>query len=232
MMFRWGPEAAWFGLAGILSACAAEHSNTDAAVDESATRSDAAAMNGDFRDADAGKPASDASASSCPPGPTAPLGLACQSNAGGTICRYGYDPPECGGRSVVCAAGTWQEESHSDPRPPCPTLPPSDQPCRWRDVPGQAKIVAIEAAVQDQNCKVEQKRVSFTFTPTDSAEPPSSHTLSIIGARNVPATCLAAEGLTLGAVLQGTRKTGVVGGCSSYVDFGRSFASCVDACGP
>lgn len=69
-----------------------------------------------------GSSAGDASADtsnapSCPAGPQAPLGDACTT--GGLTCRYGYQPIECGGRTVICRDGTWQELEHSDPQPTC-----------------------------------------------------------------------------------------------------------------
>ena len=53
----------------------------------------------------------------CPAGPQAPLDLPCDQE--GLQCAYGYDPPECGGRTVICQGGVWIEESHSDPQPSC-----------------------------------------------------------------------------------------------------------------
>lgn len=53
----------------------------------------------------------------CPPGPMAPLGVACSSP--GQLCPYGYNPIECGGRTVVCKDGRWAEESHRDPQAAC-----------------------------------------------------------------------------------------------------------------
>jgi hypothetical protein len=53
----------------------------------------------------------------CPAGPQAPLDLPCDQE--GLQCAYGYDPPECGGRTVICEGGVWIEESHSDPQPSC-----------------------------------------------------------------------------------------------------------------
>lgn len=53
----------------------------------------------------------------CPTGPEAPLGTACTTP--GLECEYGYDPVECGGRTVACSSGTWVEVAHSDPQPTC-----------------------------------------------------------------------------------------------------------------
>lgn len=53
----------------------------------------------------------------CPAGPEAPLGTDCTSS--GLECKYGYDPIECGGRTVVCTAGKWTEKEHTDPQPSC-----------------------------------------------------------------------------------------------------------------
>ena len=53
----------------------------------------------------------------CPAGPQSPLDLPCEQE--GLQCAYGYDPPECGGRTVICQGGVWIEESHSDPQPSC-----------------------------------------------------------------------------------------------------------------
>lgn len=53
----------------------------------------------------------------CPEGPEAPLGLACDEP--GLRCAYGYDPPECGGRTVECVDGTFVEFEHTDPQPGC-----------------------------------------------------------------------------------------------------------------
>lgn len=36
----------------------------------------------------------------------------------GVSCRYGYDVPECGGRTQSCRAGRW-EEVHTDPGAAC-----------------------------------------------------------------------------------------------------------------
>ncbi len=53
----------------------------------------------------------------CPAGPEAPLGTDCTSN--GLECKYGYEPIECGGRTVVCTDGKWVEKEHTDPQPAC-----------------------------------------------------------------------------------------------------------------
>lgn len=53
----------------------------------------------------------------CPAGPEAPLGVACETT--GLRCAYGYDPIECGGRTVICQDGSFVEESHTDPQPGC-----------------------------------------------------------------------------------------------------------------
>lgn len=53
----------------------------------------------------------------CPEGPEAPLGVACETEGWG--CAYGYDPIECGGRTVICRDGRFVEESHTDPQPGC-----------------------------------------------------------------------------------------------------------------
>ncbi len=68
---------------------------------------------------DAGDAGSDDSSATaeCPAGPEAPLDLPCEQE--GLQCAYGYDPPECGGRTVICQGGVWIEESHSDPQPAC-----------------------------------------------------------------------------------------------------------------
>jgi hypothetical protein len=61
---------------------------------------------------------SDSSATAeCPAGPEAPLDLPCEQE--GLQCAYGYEPPECGGRTVICQGGVWIEESQSDPQPAC-----------------------------------------------------------------------------------------------------------------
>jgi hypothetical protein len=56
-------------------------------------------------------------AGACPPGPVAPLGVVCSTP--NQTCAYGYDPIVCGGRTVICQGGTWEEQSHSDPQPGC-----------------------------------------------------------------------------------------------------------------
>ncbi|HET6284522.1 MAG TPA: hypothetical protein VFH73_26435 [Polyangia bacterium] len=53
----------------------------------------------------------------CPAGPMAPLGVAC--SLPGQVCEYGYNPPECGGRTVFCKNGSWAEQSHRDPQASC-----------------------------------------------------------------------------------------------------------------
>lgn len=42
------------------------------------------------------------------------LGSSCTAPAS-ISCAYGYAPIECGGRTVKCASGTWQEVVHSEP---------------------------------------------------------------------------------------------------------------------
>lgn len=38
--------------------------------------------------------------------------------ANGLVCTYGYSRPECGGRTLTCAANVWSE-MHTDPTPSC-----------------------------------------------------------------------------------------------------------------
>ncbi len=59
----------------------------------------------------------DTASSTCPTGPTAPLDEACSNE--GLVCAYGYDPPECGGITVVCEDGVWTEREHTDPEASC-----------------------------------------------------------------------------------------------------------------
>lgn len=60
----------------------------------------------------------------CPEGPESPLGAACDSATFlDTQCRYGYDPIECGGRTVKCEANVWVEVEHTDPQESCASLP-------------------------------------------------------------------------------------------------------------
>ncbi len=51
----------------------------------------------------------------CPAGPS--LGAACTTPD--LRCAYGYNPPACGGRTVICKNGSFIEESHSDPQTSC-----------------------------------------------------------------------------------------------------------------
>lgn len=53
----------------------------------------------------------------CPAAPEAPLGVACEDP--GLRCAYGYDPPECGGRTVECEGGVFVEFEHTDPQASC-----------------------------------------------------------------------------------------------------------------
>jgi hypothetical protein len=60
----------------------------------------------------------------CPEGPESPLGEACDSATFlDQQCRYGYDPIECGGRTVQCEADVWVEVEHTDPQESCALLP-------------------------------------------------------------------------------------------------------------
>ena len=59
----------------------------------------------------------DPDAGMCPAGPQAPLDTACDDD--GLICRYGYNPPACGVRTVVCRDGKWAEHEHTDPSSSC-----------------------------------------------------------------------------------------------------------------
>lgn len=177
----------------------------------------------------------------CPAGPMSPLGSRC--GAEGSSCAYGYDPPECGGRTVVCRAGSWQELSHSDPRGNCAGVlvpPPSStgfrdgDPCRYESEAGSATIVAIEDVLHDDSCEASvQKEVKFAFTPADATGKSGMGKIIIAGGRNPPASCLAAEGLVVGAVMPVTQKTQTAGNCSPIsFDFARSFSTCVAACEP
>lgn len=60
---------------------------------------------------------SDPDAGMCPAGPQAPLNTPCDND--GLTCRYGYNIPGCGGRTVVCRNGTWAEVEHTDPSASC-----------------------------------------------------------------------------------------------------------------
>ncbi len=53
----------------------------------------------------------------CPAGPEAPLGAACAAEQ--QQCAYGYDPLECGGRTVICEGGVFVELEHTDPAASC-----------------------------------------------------------------------------------------------------------------
>lgn len=61
--------------------------------------------------------ACDVADSPCPAGPQAPLGALCTTPD--QTCAYGYDPIECGGRTVICADGVFVELEHTDPMPEC-----------------------------------------------------------------------------------------------------------------
>jgi hypothetical protein len=168
----------------------------------------------------------------------APLGASCAAEA--ATCAYGYDPPECGGRTVVCRASSWQELSHSDPRSDCRRGTPTPDgldwvegdPCRYESEAGNATIVAIEDALHDSDCKASvQKLVTFAFTPAVATGKSGMGKIIIAGGRNPPASCLAAEGLVVGAALPVTQKRQVVGNCPTLIfDFARDFSACVAAC--
>ncbi len=64
-----------------------------------------------------GGSSADGGSSACPPGPEAPLGGACDDE--GLTCRFGYTRPECGGRTVICRSGTFEELEHTDPGAGC-----------------------------------------------------------------------------------------------------------------
>jgi hypothetical protein len=64
-----------------------------------------------------GSPDGGGNGSACPRGPQAPLGFGCDEEE--LTCRYGYDPPACGGRTVVCRERRWQELEHTDPQLSC-----------------------------------------------------------------------------------------------------------------
>lgn len=61
----------------------------------------------------------------CPQAPQQP-GQACQVPQ--VTCRYGYEPLECGGRTVRCEGASWVEVEHSDPQASCGGLGLTWQP--------------------------------------------------------------------------------------------------------
>lgn len=63
----------------------------------------------------------------CPPGPQAPLGARCAKQD--QQCRYGYDPIECGGRTLICVEGIFEELEHTDPAPTCGGAPEIEVAC-------------------------------------------------------------------------------------------------------
>jgi hypothetical protein len=79
----------------------------------------------------------------CPQSPQQP-GQPC--TAVGLTCRYGYQPLECGGRTVRCEGTTWVEVEHSDPQTVC-----GGQALSWQPVsldfgsvpPGQAATLEV-----------------------------------------------------------------------------------------
>lgn len=64
-----------------------------------------------------GRASPDGGSVECPTGPQAPLGFGCSDE--GRTCRYGYDPPACGGRTVICRERRWEELEHTDPQLSC-----------------------------------------------------------------------------------------------------------------
>jgi hypothetical protein len=184
----------------------------------------------------------EASASPCPPGPSAPLGVACGEAQAGLDASLraeasAGDPLRLDAQlSVDAEAGRPALEAAVAP----PSSGPRSEhvPCEYRGEPGHVKIVAIEDAGQAATCKVPQKRVDYVFTSSDAgvtssdaAGPSRTGTIQIGRGRDPPAACLAQEGLTLGSVLPATYKTKIAGNCPvSYVDLGRSFESCIAAC--
>lgn len=70
--------------------------------------------------------ADEGAVAACPSGPSAPLDLACSQPE--LTCRYGYEPLACGGRTVICRGGRFQELEHTDPSAACfdAALPPRD----------------------------------------------------------------------------------------------------------
>jgi len=53
----------------------------------------------------------------CPEGPSAPLDAPCTTED--LVCAYGYEPLECGGRTLICQSGIFIELRHTDPAPSC-----------------------------------------------------------------------------------------------------------------
>lgn len=66
---------------------------------------------------------------SCPQTPQQP-GQACLVPQ--VTCRYGYDPLECGGRTVRCEGTSWVEVEHTDPKGSCQD---GGLTCRLQDAP-------------------------------------------------------------------------------------------------
>jgi hypothetical protein len=199
--------ALWISAALALAACSAEHEPAEAA------------------------------ASPCQAGPSAPLGVACGEADAGLDASLRAQASASGQLSVDAAvsvdaeAGPPAFEAAVTPPPASGGLPGHDQPCQFRDEPGNAKIVAIEDPLRAASCKVPQKRVDYVFTPSAAGAPTSTGTIVISRGRDPPAACLAQEGLVVGNVLPATRKTAIAGNCSSSLDLGRRFESCVAACG-
>lgn len=185
---------------------------------------------------DAGPPPSDAG-EPCPSGPQAPSpGTPCSSSSD-LYCRYGYEPLECGGRTVICTAGRWAELEHTDPQASCfrDGGPPSQAPaadelcvptpapgvgCEYVTTPGTATVTSITTPGPDANsCRNDPVVVRFSFEPDDPRrtrclkEPATFEHLSIADGKNPPRVCLEAAGISVGTKLRVVRKDIASGSC-------------------
>jgi hypothetical protein len=149
---------------------------------------------------------------SCPPTPQQP-GQAC--TAAGVTCRYGYQPLECGGRTVRCEGSSWVEVEHTDPQGSCQD---GGLTCRLQDAPvcvfgtpgGQCGDAAVQPA-----CVGGAWRCPATTIPSTecacSGLPPQGCTCTAGGWRcPVPGVCT----------------PGLIGSCNDDMALSLSLGTC------
>lgn len=132
-------------------------------------------------------------AAGCPTGPSAPLGLECSDES--QQCAYGYDPPECGGRTVVCDGGVWNELTHTDPQASCFDAADVDIDGGNgdADIPDDSSDMADaepeEIPCGELTCSPNQYCfVRCTCCGADTGQPPSAD----YECRDIPTSCLGA----------------------------------------
>jgi hypothetical protein len=171
-----------------------------------------------------------------------PVGKACTQEGG--RCTYGYEVA-CGEQTFECQSGRFVDvtdrtgcDAGTDAAP-SETLDVTDAvvggPCAYEDVPGLAKITSIESTpASGITCKTDPVMVSFTFQAATGTGLSMGGAIAIqVGSKDMlpPRSCLAGEGITVGASLPGTMHRITKGTCMpASFTFTSTFPSCVADC--